>query len=46
MSLYPLLTTEKKLRMMWKVEKDKKASYLVGAAHFSLTVSRNFKPIH
>ena len=34
MSLYQLLTTEKKLRMMWKVEKDGKASYLVGAAHF------------
>ncbi|MFZ3063790.1 MAG: TraB/GumN family protein [Nitrospirota bacterium] len=34
MSLYALLTTEKKLRMMWKIEKDKKTSYLVGAAHF------------
>jgi uncharacterized protein YbaP (TraB family) len=34
MSLYALLTTEKKLRMMWKVEKNGKASYLVGAAHF------------
>lgn len=34
MSLYALLTTEKKLRMIWKVEKDGKASYLIGAAHF------------
>lgn len=34
MSLYKLLTTEKKLRMMWKVEKNGKASYLIGAAHF------------
>ncbi len=34
MSLYALLTTEKKLRMIWKIEKDKKVSYLVGAAHF------------
>ena len=34
MSLYEILTTEKNLRMMWKVEKNGKASYLIGAAHF------------
>ncbi len=34
MSLYSLFTKEKTLKTVWKIEKGRKVSYLIGAAHF------------
>jgi uncharacterized protein YbaP (TraB family) len=35
----PFWPHEKALRMLWRVEKDGRASHLIGTAHFSRTAS-------